>query len=135
VNAALLTVLMAAAGTALLAFVGFRLGLSVDRRFKDKVEVVKAVQAYSGLQSEFEVLISHNQKAAVAYSADKSGYVATILGDKLLVRSLDQAKIMVIAEDRLHISFPDFGFEPVYLKANADEVQQALANLGRGPPV
>ena len=93
-NAALLTVLMAAAGTALLAIVGFRLGLSVDRRFKDKVEVVKAVQAYSGLQSEFDVLISHNQRAAVAYGTDKTGYVVTVLGDKFLVRSLDQAKIM-----------------------------------------
>jgi len=134
VNAALLTVLMAAAGTALLAFVGFRLGLSVDRRFYDKVEVVKAVQAYSGLQSEFDVLISHNQRAAVAYATDKKGYVVTVLGDKLLVRSLDQAKIMVIADDRLHISFPDFGFEPVYVQANANEIQQALAMLGRGPP-
>ena len=133
-NAALLTVLMAAAGTALLAFVGFRLGLSVDRRFKDKVEVVKAVQAYSGLQSEFDVLISHNQRAAVAYGTDITGYVVTVLGDKLLVRSLDQAKIMVIADDRLHISFPDFGFEPVYVQANANEIQQALAMLGRGPP-
>jgi hypothetical protein len=134
VNAALLTVLMAAAGTALLAFVGFRLGLSVDRRFNDKVEVVKAVQAYSGLQAEFDVLISHNQRAAVAYTTEKTGYVVTVLGDKVLVRSLDQAKIMVIAEDRLHISFPDFGFEPVYIQANANEIKQALASLGRGPP-
>ena len=134
-NAALLTVLMAAAGTALLAFVGFRLGLSVDRRFKDKVEVVKAVQTYSGLQSEFDVLISHNQRAAVAYGTDKTGYVVTVLGDKFLVRSLDQAKIMVIADDRLHISFPDFGFEPVYVQANANEIQQALAILVRGPPI
>ncbi len=131
-NAALLTVLMAAAGTALLAFVGFRLGLSVDRRFKDKVEVVKAVQAYSGLQAELNVLISHNQRTAVAYSTDQAGYVVIVLGDKLLVRSLDQAKIVVIAEDRLHISFPDFGFEPVYIQANANEIQQALASLGRG---
>ncbi len=131
-NAALLTVLMAAAGTALLAFVGFRLGLSVDRRFKDKVEVVKAVQAYAGLQAELDVLISHNQRAAVAYGTDQAGYVVIVLGDKLLVRSLDQAKIVVIAEDRLHISFPDFGFEPVYIQANATEIQQALASLGKG---
>ncbi len=131
-NAALLTVLMAAAGTALLAFVGFRLGLSVDRRFKDNVEVVKAVQAYSGLQAELDVLISHNQRAAVAYGTNQAGYVVIVLGDKLLVRSLDQAKIVVIAEDRLHISFPDFGFEPVYIQANANEIQQALASLGRG---
>ncbi|MEY3234738.1 hypothetical protein [Aquidulcibacter sp.] len=131
-NAALLTVLMAAAGTALLAFVGFRLGLSVDRRIKDNSEVVKAVQAHSGLQAEFDVLISHNQRSAVACGTDKMGYVVTVLGDKLLVRSLDQAKIMVIAEDRLHISFPDFGFEPVYIQANANEIQQALASLGRG---
>jgi hypothetical protein len=135
VNAALLTVLMAAAGTALLAFVGFRLGLSVDRKFKDKVEVVKAVQAYSGLQLEFDVLISHNQRAAVAYGSDHTGFVVTVLGDKFLVRSLDQAKIMVIADDRLHISFPDFGFEPVYVQANANEIQQALAILVRGPPI
>ncbi len=134
-NAALLTVLMAAAGTALLAFVGFRLGLSVDRKFKDKVEVVKAVQAYSGLQLEFDVLISHNQRAAVAYGSDHTGFVVTVLGDKFLVRSLDQAKIMVIADDRLHISFPDFGFEPVYVQANANEIQQALAILVRGPPI
>jgi hypothetical protein len=135
VNAALLTVLMAAAGTALLAFVGFRLGLSVDRKFKDKVEVVKAVQAYSGLQLEFDVLISHNQRAAVAYGSDHTGFVVTVLGDKFLVRSLDQAKIMVIADDRLHISFPDFGFEPVYVQANANEIQQAFAILVRGPPI
>ncbi len=133
-NAALLTVLMAAAGTALLAFVGFRLGLSVDRRFNDKVEVLKVIQAYSGLQAEFEVLISHNQRAAMAYGTDKTGYVVTVLGDKVLVRSLDQAKIMVISEDRLHISFPDFGFEPVYIQANANEIQRALASLERGPP-
>ena len=132
-NAALFTVLMAAAGTALLAFVGFRLGLSVDRRFKEKVEVVKAIQAYSGLQVEFDVLISHNQRAAIACGTDKTGYVVTVLGDKLSVRSLDQAKIMVIAEDRLHISFADLGFESVYIQANANEIQQALVNLGRGP--
>jgi hypothetical protein len=70
----------------------------------------------------------------VAYGTDITGYVVTVLGDKLLVRSLDQAKIMVIADDRLHISFPDFGFEPVYVQANANEIQQALAMLGRGPP-
>ncbi len=134
-NAALLTVLMAAAGTALLAFVGFRLGLSVDRKFNNKVEVVKAIQAHSGLQLEFDVLISHNQRAAVAFGSDHTGFVVTVLGDKFLVRSLDQAKIMVIAEDRLHISFPDFGFEPVYIQANANEIQQALASLGKGPPL
>jgi hypothetical protein len=71
----------------------------------------------------------------VAYGSDQAGFVVTVLGDKFLVRSLDQAKIMVIAEDRLHISFPDFGFEPVYIQANANEIQQALANLGRGPPL
>jgi hypothetical protein len=133
VNAAFLTVLMAAAGTALLAFVGFRLGLSVDRKIKNADEVVQALRSQYGVSSPLTVLISHNQRAAIAYDAAQSGYVVSVLGDKLLVRSLEQAKIMVIAEDRLHISFPDFGFEPVYIRADATEIQQALASLGRGP--
>ena len=132
-NAALVTVLMAAAGTALLAFVGFRLGLNMDRRFKTIDEVVQAVRAQYGTTMELTVLMSRNQRAAIAYGGDQRGFVALILGDKLLVRSLEQAKIMVIAEDRLHISFPDFGFEPVHIEADANDMQQALAGLGRGP--
>jgi len=132
-NGALLTVLMAAAGTALLAFVGFRLGLSVDRRFKDVEEVVQAVQSHYGVSTNLSVLMSRNQRAAIAYGADQTGYVALVFGDKLLFRSLDQAKIMVIAEDRLYLSFPDFGFEPVYIQADAIDIQHALTNLGRGP--
>lgn len=131
-NGALLTVLMAAAGTALLAYVGFRLGLSVDRRFKNNDEVVQAVRAFAGVTTGFTVLMSRNQRAALAYSGDKIGFVAIVLGDKLLVRSLDQAKIMVIAEDRLYVSFPDFGFEPIYIQAEPADIQQALAGLGRG---
>lgn len=93
-SGALLTVLMAAAGTALLAFVGFRLGLSVDRRFKSVDEVVHAVRSHYGVSTTLSVLMSRNQRAAIAYSGDQSGYVALVLGDKLLFRSLDQAKIM-----------------------------------------
>ena len=132
-NAALVTVLMAAAGTALLAFVGFRLGLNMDRRFKTIDEVVQAVRAQYGTTMELSVLMSRNQRAAIAYGGDQRGFVALILGDKLLVRSLELAKIMVIAEDRLHISFPDFGFEPVYIEADANDMQRARASLGRGP--
>lgn len=131
-NGALVTVLMAAAGTALLAYVGFRLGLSVDRRFKNGDEVQDAVRAYSGLSGDFTILMSRNQRAALAYGPDQTGYVAIVLGDKLLVRSLDQAKIMVIAEDRLYVSFPDFGFEPVHIHADPSAIQQALTSLGRG---
>lgn len=131
-NGALLTVLMAAAGTALLAFVGFRLGLSVDRRFKSVDEVVQAVRSHYGVTTGLSVLMSRNQRAAIAYSADQSGYVALVLGDKLLFRNLDQAKIMVIAEDRLYLSFPDFGFEPVHIHADPDDIQQALISLGKG---
>lgn len=132
-NAALVTVLMAAAGTALLAFVGFRLDLSVDRRFLNLDEVVQAVRAQYGVTTELSVLMSRSQRAALAYGGDRLGFVSIVLGDKLLVRNLDQAKIMVIGEDRMHISFPDFGFEPVYIEADANDIQQALASLGRGP--
>jgi hypothetical protein len=131
-SGALLTVLMAAAGTALLAFVGFRLGLSVDRRFKSVDEVVHAVRSHYGVSTTLSVLMSRNQRAAIAYSGDQSGYVALVLGDKLLFRSLDQAKIMVIAEDRLYLSFPDFGFEPVHIHADPNDIQQALISLGKG---
>lgn len=132
-NAALVTVLMAAAGTALLAFVGFRLDLSVDRLFKNPDEVAQAVRAQYGITTELSVLMSRCQRAAIAYGGDQPGFVAIVLGDKLLVRNLDQAKIMVIAEDRIHISFPDFGFEPVSIEAAGNDIQQALASLGRGP--
>lgn len=131
-NGALLTVLMAAAGTALLAYVGFRLGLSVDRRFKNGDEVQDAVRASTGLDGDFTILMSRNQRAALAYGLGQTGYVALVFGDKLLVRSLDQAKIMVIAEDRLYVSFPDFGFEPVHIHADPSAIQQALTSLGRG---
>lgn len=131
-SGALLTVLMAAVGTALLAYVGFRLGLSVDRRFKNDEEVVEAIRAYAGITTDFAVLMSRNQRAALAYRTGQTGYVAIVLGDKLLVRSLDQAKIMVVSEDRLYISFADFGFEPVHIHADPKHIIEALAGLGRG---
>lgn len=131
-NGALLTVLMAAAGTALLAYVGFRLGLSVDRRLKDHEEVVRAVRTHAGVTSDFTVLLSRNQRAAIAYDSNQKGFVAIVLGDKLLVRSLDQAKIMVVSEDRLYVSYPDFGFEPVHIHADPQEILAALVGLGRG---
>lgn len=131
-NGAVLTVIMAALGTALLAYVGFRLGLSVDRRFKNNDEVVQMVRAYADVSGPISILMSHNQRAALAYGEKQTGYVASVLGDKLLIRSLDQARIMLVAEDRLYVSFPDFGFEPVHIHADPNAIQTALLALGRG---
>ena len=130
-NAALITVLMAAIGTALLAFVGFKLGLNVERRLKDSDEVIAAVCAYVGTEANYHIVLSNNHRAALAYGDDQSGYVVTVLGDKRLVRSLQDAKIMVVAPDRLYVSFADLGFEPVHIHAEKAAITAALAGLGR----
>lgn len=130
-NAALVTVLLAAIGTALLAFAGFRLGLNVERRLRDAEEVLGAVRTYVGSQDEFVVLLTHNQRTALAHDGGPPGYIVTVLGDKLLVRSMQGAKIMVIAPDRLYVSFSDVGFEPVHIHADAAGIRAALVAMGR----
>lgn len=121
------TLILAAAGTAVMSGIAFLIGLSKNRQIT-KEDAAQSIKSYDAGLSMADIVISENGRCAFAITTNKKLLLINSMGDELAVRQIERRQIRGNG-DVIGVELADLGYAPVKHKFNPIALEELLGGV------